>query len=458
MADLDVKLKEPVAFRVYQRDLQGRAEIPVVLDTSLTEAKLVSAELSGLTPGLCSFADGKFSGVPTGGPYQVTAHVKVEGNERAIGVGPIFVGDLWVLAGQSNMQGYGNLIDVTRPDPRVMSLELDRTWVQAKEPLHWWLLDQARQKIHPKGAGLGLSFAKTIVQQTNVPIGLLPCAQGGTFMTEWDPTKKDQGRRSLYGSMLLQIKNAGGRIKGLLWYQGEAEANETNLKKYPQVFPAFIAAIRDDLHQPDLPFYLVQIGRYAALNEPARKYWNGVQEIQRRIPEQIRYTAVVAGIDLELDDFIHIGTQGLERVGRRLALVALRELYGRAGATAPNLEQVARGPDQTLIVKFKGVNMRADPERTSNASGAREPVRIGLGPARHISGFSIRNEEGAEIVPIFDAAVGVSHDTVVLNLVGEIPKKAQLWYGHGRNPYCNSTDSLDMAVPVFGPIALDDVK
>ncbi len=92
---------------------------------------------------------------------------------------------------------------------------------------------------------------------------------GGTFMTQWDPAKKDQGRQSLYGSMLLQIKKAGGRIKGLLWYQGEAEANEANLKAYPRVFPAFIAAIRDDLHQPDLPFYLVQIGRFAALNKSA---------------------------------------------------------------------------------------------------------------------------------------------------------------------------------------------
>jgi hypothetical protein len=27
-----------------------------------------------------------------------------------------------------------------------------------------------------------------------------------------------------------------------------------------------------------------------------------------------------------------------------------------------------------------------------------------------------------------------------------------------HSPYCNLTDSLDMAVPAFGPIAPDDVK
>ncbi|MHC5544855.1 sialate O-acetylesterase, partial [Singulisphaera rosea] len=78
--------------------------------------------------------------------------------------------------------------------------------------------------------------------------------------------------------------------------------------------------------------------------------------------------------------------------------------------------------------------------------------------ARHIAGFSIRKEDGSEIPLIFDAAVGLSNDTVVLKLTGKVPPGAQLWYGHGLDPFCNLTDALDMAVPVFGPIPLDDLK
>ena len=85
-------------------------------------------------------------------------------------------------------------------------------------------------------------------------------------------------------------------------------------------------------------------------------------------------------------------------------------------------------------------------------------VVAGLKPLRHIAGFSIRNSEGAEIPLIFDAAVGGSHDTVSLRLVGPIPEKAFLWYGYGFDPVCNLTDAIDMAVPVFGPISLDDLK
>ena len=59
---------------------------------------------------------------------------------------------------------------------------------------------------------------------------------------------------------------------------------------------------------------------------------------------------------------------------------------------------------------------------------------------------------------IFEAGVGKARDTVVLKLSGPVPAKASLWYGYGMDPYCNLTDGSDMAVPVFGPIALDEVS
>ena len=86
-----------------------------------------------------------------------------------------------------------------------------------------------------------------------------------------------------------------------------------------------------------------------------------------------------------------------------------------------------------------------------------EPSGLGLSPERHIAGFSIRKEDGTPIPLIFEAAVGKARDTVVLKLTGPVPEKAFLWYGYGLDPYCNLIDGADMAVPVFGPIALDEV-
>src|SRR5262249_40324034 len=65
-------------------------------------------------------------------------------------------------------------------------------------------------------------------------------------------------------------------------------------------------------------------------------------------------------------------------------------------------------------------------------------------------------DDGTDIPLIFEAAVGKARDTVILKLSGPVPPRAALWYGYGLNTYCNLTDDLDMGVPVFGPIELDE--
>src|SRR5512138_716563 len=43
--------------------------------------------------------------------------------------------DIWVLAGQSNMQGAGRTPD-TLTDPKIWMMNLDDKWMTAREPLH----------------------------------------------------------------------------------------------------------------------------------------------------------------------------------------------------------------------------------------------------------------------------------------------------------------------------------
>jgi type 1 glutamine amidotransferase len=487
-----VKLKEPVASRVYQRDINGKADIPLVLDDSMKDAELIDAHVNAgnMATQAIKLVDGKLVGVPLGGPYTITCRAKMGDATISNGsVGPVFVGDLWVLAGQSNMEGVGDLVDVTPPNPRVMLLGSDGKWQQAEEPLHW-LVDSpdpvhsgdpktraersaTTHKNRKKGAGLGLPFAVAMVESTGVPVGLLACAHGGTSMAQWSPAKKEQGGGSLYGSMLRQVNLAGGKVKGVLWYQGESDAMGGASNVYPKVFSDFIASVRSDFGQPELPFYYVQIGRFVNGSDP--KGWNAVQDAQRVLVDRVPNTAVISVVDRELDDGIHVGTQGLKLAGQRLAAIAQRELFGQVGATTPTFDRVSKGPNNTLAVKFKGVNMgSARPVRMAamggggmggmmgmmrgNGASLADPSGIGLKPERHIAGFSIRKDDGAALPLIFEACVGKARDTVVLKISGPIPPKAALWYGYGLDPYCNLVDGSDMAVPVFGPIALDDVS
>lgn len=464
----------PVPHRVYQRGENGTADIP------LGSAVPADAEVRLLDPrgkplAGVQAADGKLVGVPTGGPYSIAA-----GETR---IGPIFVGDLWVLAGQSNMQGYGDLDHVQPPHPLVRSLGMDGRWVEAQDPLHW--LVDSPDAVHSgdpatreersrqehvnvtKGAGLGLPFAVAMVEATDVPVGLVPVAHGGTSMAQWDPALKDQGGNSLYGSMLRSFHLAGGKVKGVLWYQGESDANPEHAPGFADTFAAFIEAVRKDFDQPDLPFYFVQLSRFV-LSGPQPGPWNTVQEAQRLLPRRVPRTAFVPAVDLELDDLIHIGVEGQKRLGRRLANVALNQLFDGQGGTQPDLESVTRGEGNTLRVRYRGVNDQVARVRAEASLSLRGHLRFqaaetlgfsGFQPARHIAGFSIRTADGAEVPLIYDARVDPrSTDTVVLKLVGPPPAGSFLWYGYGLDPYCNLTDTLDMAAPVFGPVALDEVK
>jgi sialate O-acetylesterase len=103
------------------------------------------------------------------------------------------------------------LRDVETPHPLVRNLEMSGVWRQAEEPLHWlpespdpvhWWGMTAEQRAEfiptyrrdrDRGAGLGLPFAKHLVEATGVPVGLVPVAHGGTNMDQWDPAKRDQG-------------------------------------------------------------------------------------------------------------------------------------------------------------------------------------------------------------------------------------------------------------------------
>ena len=149
-------------------------------------------------------------------------------------------------------------------------------------------------------------------------------------------------------------------------------------------------------------------------------------------------TAVVSVIDLELDDGIHVGTQGLKRAGQRLARIAERELFGQLGATTPTFDRVTRGPHNTLVGQVQRRQHGSGTRRLAGIAGGRrdrvgrpwcdgrvqpawavedaqhgamrfqpgEASGVGLKPERHIAGFSIRKEDGTSIPLIFEAGVG----------------------------------------------------
>ena len=404
--------------------------------------------------------DGSFTlhlpAIPAGGPYRLTVHVVgADGKELATtALEPFFVGDLWLLTGQSNMEGVGDMVDVETPDPMVMCFESRERWARAEEPLHWlaespdvvhWTFPPEereariaeRRKNRPKGAGLGLSFGKEMVRLTKVPVGLVPCAHGGTSMEQWNPARAAEEGKSLYGSMLRRFRAVGGRVRGVLWYQGESDAlagKPEVVAAYAARFEELIAAMRKDCGDAELPFLYAQLCR---LTDPKRtgEGWNLVQEVQRTLPDRVKRVACIPTIDLPMDDAIHVGTPGLRRLGARFARQAAR-LLGAAGLdTGPRLKTVVPEAQFRIRLVFEGVHGR-------------------LLPARNIGGFTLL-VDGKPQDWIYDASVDPARPAeVVLRMRDKLPEKATLWYGFGLMPYCNLVDEADQAAPVFGPLVV----
>lgn len=452
-------LKGPADYQVLQRSEGDVAHI-TCFGTCRSESGMLSARLvrqddptavvrQWSNPG--QVKDRKWvatlDGIPVGGEYRLELTILVRAASPQIveqaGVEHLLVGDLWILAGQSNMEGVGNLPGSAQPSSLVHNFDMSDAWMVAEEPLHRLPLsvDPVHSSAGPrspaKGAGLGLSFALEMVKHTGIPIGLIPCAQGGTSMSQWSPNRRDEGGKSLYGAMYRRFLQVGGRVRGLLWYQGESDATEAASNQFADRFRDFVNAVRHDLNSPELPVLYVQIGRVISRGDiGAVCRWNQIQEAQRLLEDELSPAAMVASIDLELDDFIHIGTRGLACLGIRLANVTRSRLFcERELKRGPRLErvQLSSGKD-ALEVTFTGVNGR-------------------IVSAGRPAGFSLTDQQENELPILFAVRLEREKpDRVFLLLTEPLPKGARLYYGRGFDPYCNLQDELGMAAPVFGPI------
>jgi sialate O-acetylesterase len=165
---------------------------------------------------------------------------------------------------------------------------------------------------------------------------------------------------------------------------------------------------------------------------------------------------MVAAVDLELDDIIHVSTEGLKRLGNRLANLACRDAFEDLGSC----RDLKRGPTPVSATAVEDVHV----QETDNMLVRVEfsEVNAGLQSSGRVAGFSIHSPTG-EIMPIiFKAEIDPENTTVVLLHVHarysfgtrKLPQGATLRYGYGRDAYCNLRDKADLAVPVFGPMPI----
>ena len=214
---------------------------------------------------------------------------------------------VFILAGQSNMEGHASLEGYLPPPPsiaeRLFVFTQDYAWQVAREPLT------------PAGVGPGVAFAAEVAQAEGVPVGLVPVARGGTGIRHWQASRRDG---SLYAEMIKRTLAAShqGEIRGLLFFQGEkdAQGDSTDLPfTWAEEFERFARDVRRDLRRPRLPIVFAQIGS----NAKNLDRWHVVQEEQAAV--DLSNTAMVITADVPEAQGIHFSAQGYMEIGRRFA-------------------------------------------------------------------------------------------------------------------------------------------
>ena len=392
----------------------------------------------------------RLQGIPTGGPYRIDLQIQDPRGQvlEAVKVADVLVGDVWILAGQSNMEGVGLLHEAQPPSHGVRCFYMTDQWQVAKDPVHtlWCAVDEvhtgpagpvAGDPSRQWGVGPGVAFGVHMEKFSGIPQGLIACAHGGTSMAQWSSALKEQGGKSLYGALLRRFNKNGQKVAGMVWYQGCSDSSPEAAPAYTRKMKEFVRAVRQDLHHPSLPIVAVQISRIIGGGADA-VHWNSIQDQQRRLSKSIRNLLVVPAIDLDLVDLIHIAGKDQNRLGRRLA-EAMWVLHGQSKQLPPPLIfrkiSVQKNPVSGLadiVVEYANV------VGSLQASG--RPM-----------GFEIIGTD-AFAPRIF--RIDLEKNRAILHTIMSPSDVAayQLYYGFGLAPYCNITDQADRSLPVLGPL------
>src|SRR6185437_13356371 len=117
--------------------------------------------------------------------------------------------------------------------------------------------------------------------------------------------------------------------KGAIWYQGESNADRA--KQYRKLFPAMIQDWRNRWGEGNFPFLFVQLANFGNWKprpeQPADSAWAELREAQTMTLKKSPHTGMAVIIDI--GDSADIHPKDKQDVGKRLALLAEKKVYGK---------------------------------------------------------------------------------------------------------------------------------
>ncbi|MEO6682615.1 MAG: GDSL-type esterase/lipase family protein [Ginsengibacter sp.] len=455
---------------VFANDMVLQRDQPIPIFGTANAGEEVVVKFNHKVKKVIAGSDGKWKIIldesAAGGPYQL----EVKTSKKQIHFQNILMGDVWLLAGQSNMlfrlneakEGKKGIDSSNNNQLRFLQLNAlretdniawDSTVLKRTNELSYFSgsWQTSSSETATKFSAIGYFFGSRIQKETKVPIGLIQVAAGGApivsfldrhtleqdsylvnelynwrksdYLMPWVRERalknielsKDPKQRHPYEPAYIFEAGLSSftqtPIKGIVWYQGESDAH--NIELYQYNFEKLIQSWRS-IWNKDLPVYFVQL---SSIDRPS---WPYFRDMQRKVSEEVPNTFMAVSSDV--GDSLDVHPKEKKIVGERLALLALKNTYQKKIIAEGPAIEIAIQSGNKLILFFKN----AQKLQTRNKEV--------------LQGFEVMDEKGNIYLPKAE----MNKNTVILSLPTKY-KISKVLYGY--KPFTRANLENDAGLP-----------
>ena len=244
--------------------------------------------------------------------------------------------DVYLVLGQSNAEGYcfwANLDPADQANDRTDNLQYTASltggttwqagnWAQIDPPNNnsWEIAGCFGSEV-----GFG-DTVKSIVEAGSSStftkrVAVAKFAKGGTSLShDWSPTQGGggymyNGWQSTLTDFQTKLTNAGYTftIRGVIWFQGEQDSfTQAQADAYEANLTAFIADVRSDIGDPNLPFVISKI-KWEAGNDPG--FEATVRTAQQNVADALTHVAILDAANYTRRDTVHLDADSMYQYG-----------------------------------------------------------------------------------------------------------------------------------------------
>lgn len=264
----------------------------------------------------------EFPAMSAGGPYELEAC----GDGKTVLVSDVYVGRVYLVAGQSNaeLQLFSSDAPLSdyKDDPLLRNYFVRRPWYEGDpfDPGSGW--NSAKRDAVGAWSAVAYLAGLETGKATGKPVGLITCAEGASVIESWLPAADARefaldkeklhpdhfapeysawnGDGAIFEKMLSPLFPFA--LNGVIWYQGESDTTASEGKIYGEELLRFMQRVREGARDGALPFAVIQI---ADLDWRRDEGWTSVQEAQARAVAKDEYSSLIISKDVCESDRIH---------------------------------------------------------------------------------------------------------------------------------------------------------